>query len=65
MANIEHTSITNGNVHTPFQWEFATAALRTDYTTTDSAELHKLALQTSDYTVWILTSLSPMTWSQI
>lgn len=65
MANIEHTAIAPGNVHAPFQWEFATATARTAFTTTDTAELHKLALQVSDFTVWILTSVSPMTWRQI
>lgn len=65
MANIEHSAIAAGNIHTPFEWEFATATERTAYTTTDTAELHKLALQVSDFTVWILTSVSPMTWVQI
>jgi hypothetical protein len=52
-------------IHVPHQWEFADAAARLAAIGFQTADLYKLALQLDDMTLWILSSISPITWTQI
>ena len=51
-------------IHSPHQWEYANAAARTGASGFVSTDLKKLALQTDDFSVWILTAATP-TWVRV
>lgn len=60
---MEHDVIPAGEIHSPFQWLPADETARLAITPT-SSDVHKLALQLSDNTQWLLVDDSPATWIQ-
>ncbi len=57
-----HKNVPLGQMHAPYNWEFANTAARYAVTGTTSADLGKFARQTSDDTLWMLTGYSPVAW---
>jgi len=62
----------NDGLHAPLSWTFANAAARTSFTPTSgfpssptSVDVLKFALQLDDNSVWVLTSVSPITWEPV
>lgn len=51
-------------VHVPYQWAYANAGARTGATGFVSTDVGKLARQTDNNTLWMLTAVTP-TWVQI
>lgn len=62
---MEHVNIPTGEVHGPYNWEFADSAARTAALVSDSALVGRTALQLSDMTEWYLTSAAPAVWAQV
>ena len=60
-----HQELSGTEIHTPFAFVYATEAARTGATGLTSNDEQKFALQTSDYSVWILTNSSGPTWAQV
>lgn len=61
------TSSYHGNltdVHRIYRWEYANAAARTGATGFVAADIGKVARQTDDNTLWMLTAVTP-TWTQV
>jgi microcystin-dependent protein len=61
MANIQHQALDYSEVHVPHSYEYANAAARTGASGFVSADIGKLALQTDDTSLWMLTATTP-TW---
>lgn len=59
-----HKSIALGQIHKPYNWEYADAATRVADTSVLAADLGKFARQTDDDTIWMLTATTP-TWSAV
>src|SRR2546422_170723 len=55
---------TRTRVHRAHAWEYADAAARTGATGFVAADVYKLALQTDDKSIWLLTATTP-TWVQV
>lgn len=52
-------------IHIPHNWTFTNATDRLNTTLVfTSAHVDKLALQLDDYSLWMLTSINPVTWVQ-
>lgn len=62
MASIEHNVIDVGEVHRPYNWSYADATARLAATGFTAADVGKLARQTDDNSLWMLTDDSPETW---
>jgi hypothetical protein len=60
-----HKNLNPDERHAPHALEYADAATRVAATGFTTADLHKLALQLSDDTYWILTDVSPPAWSAV
>lgn len=60
----KHSSVAVGDNHIPYNWTYANAAARTGATGFDPADVGKLARQTDDNSLWMLTAVTP-TWMQI
>ena len=60
-----HQELSGTEIHTPFAFVYATEAARTGATGLTSNDEQKLALQTSDSTVWVLTNFSGPTWARV
>ncbi|UIJ36900.1 phage tail protein [Desulfobaculum bizertense] len=58
-----HHDLTGRKVHTPFFRTYASAGDRNSAADVTSADVGKVALQTSDWTMWILKDVSPLRWS--
>ena len=56
-----HNSVTGYDVHAPNAWTYANATARTTATGFVAGDVGKLALQSSDNTLWILIATTP-TW---
>lgn len=65
MGLIAHREIEAGNVHSPFQFIYVDEAERLADTDFETSDLYCLAMQESDYTMYVLTSLDPVTWVQL
>lgn len=65
MPTIEHVDIDAGEVHRPYNWAYADAAARTGATGFVAGDVGKLARQTDDNSLWMLTDDSPVTWLAI
>lgn len=61
---IEHDAISIGEVHIIHNWAYADAAARTSAAGLTSGDLHKVALQTDNDTLWVLVATTP-TWIEI
>jgi len=61
---MNHSESSLGARHPAHNYEYANAAARTGATGFVTADLYKLAVQTDDYSLWILTSTVP-TWVEI
>lgn len=59
-----HPNIAVGDVHIPYNWTYANAAARTGATGFAAADVGKIARQTDNNTLWMLTATTP-TWVQI
>lgn len=64
MSTSLHKDLLAAEVHQPFSYEYANAAARTGASGFVAADVYKLAVQTDNDTVWMLTSTAP-TWKQI
>jgi hypothetical protein len=62
---IEHVDAPLGEIHAPHNWEFADAAARAAANITDPTLEKRLALQLDDMSLWLLASVSPLTWAPI
>lgn len=60
----EHDIAPLGEIHIPYNWSYANAAARTGATGFIASDVGKLARQTDNNTLWILTATTP-TWVQI
>ena len=60
-----HRNLRLQAVHVPHAFEYANATARTGATGFATSDLFKLALQLDDYTVWMLTTISPVSWKQV
>lgn len=59
-----HKNLNTANRHPPFRQVFANAAARTgDATTYPTEELYAMALQLDTMKVYVLTAISPTTWT--
>jgi len=59
-----HDLETAGSIHVPYNWEYANAAARTGASGFVSDDLGKLARQTDDNSLWMLTAVTP-TWISV
>lgn len=59
------TQAAGQGIHKPFQWEATNATARGALTGMVADDIGKFLLQTDDWSVWILSSISPVTWLQI
>lgn len=60
-----HKDIEFINNHTPYRWVFDTITERLAYTTSDTSELYKKALQLDNESEHILVSLTPIRWKEL
>jgi hypothetical protein len=51
---------TTQGIHVPYQWSYATSAARVAATGFTATDIGKLALQTSDNSLWLLTATTPL-----
>lgn len=65
MPSIEHVDINAGEIHRPYNWSYANATARLAATGFAAGDVGKLAVQTDDYSLWILTDDSPITWQSL
>lgn len=56
--------VNKGVIHKPYEWEYANAAARTGASGFVSGDIGKLARQSDDNTLWMLTATTP-TWQQV
>ena len=61
----EHVDAPLGEIHIPHNYEYANAAARLAATGFAAGDVGKLARQTDDNTLWMLTDDSPVTWLQV
>jgi len=59
---MEHLDISDGEIHQPQNFTYASAAARTSAVITDVNLIGKLALQLDDQSYWRLSSVSPAVW---
>jgi hypothetical protein len=59
---MEHNVIPAGELHHPFNWIFADAAARAALVGAGVNDIHKLAYQQDDGSVWVLADDSPLAW---
>jgi hypothetical protein len=59
---MDHNVIPAGELHHPFNWIFADAAARAALVSAGVNDIHKLAYQQDDGSVWVLADDSPLTW---
>lgn len=57
-------SPTNGGIHVPYAYLYANAAARTGATGFIAADVGKLALQSDNNSLWMLTAITP-TWNEL
>jgi hypothetical protein len=60
-----HKSLIYGDIHIPFQWQYADATARLAATGFVASDIHRLAVQDDDHSVWLLSGYSPITWVNI
>jgi hypothetical protein len=63
LTKLLHRLIGAGYNHIPHNWVYPDATARNAATGFTAADLNKLALQTADNSLWILTSASPAAWA--
>lgn len=61
MANVDHKSFGVADIHIPYAFAYASAAARTGASGFTAADIGKLARQTDDNSLWLLTATTP-TW---
>lgn len=62
MANIEHEALAYGEGHVIHFVEYANSTLREAASGLTSGDDHKVALQTDDHSLWVLTDYTGPTW---
>lgn len=62
---IEHSDIGVGEIHIAVNWVYANSAARLAATGFVSADVYKIAVQSDDFSLWLLTDDSPITWKDI
>lgn len=60
-----HKGLTGLNIHVPYAWTYADATARLAATGFVAADVGKLAKQSSDCTLWILCTHSPIVWNPV
>jgi hypothetical protein len=61
----KHSAESPGSIHIPHQWEYADSTAREAASGFVASDVGKLALQESDYSFWVLSDFSPVTWVAI
>jgi hypothetical protein len=61
---MQHAAVSQGSIHTPFNWVVANVAAR-DALTVSAADLYKACWVVADAAVHILTGVGPNTWSTV
>jgi len=59
-----HKDLDAGNIHIPYQWEYANEAARTGASGFVSTDVGKFARQLDDNSIWMLTATTP-TWGAV
>lgn len=57
-----HKNLGLGDIHVPYNWQYANETARLAATDFDPADVGKLAFQTDNQTIWILSNHSPVVW---
>lgn len=57
-----HSVLEGLNVHSPFTWIFVDEAARLAANSFVIGDVHKIAYQQADHSVWILTGINPVVW---
>ena len=65
MAQRQHRDSQLGQRHSVHNWEYADAAARTAATGFGPSDVHKLALQLDENSLWMLADDSPPTWQAV
>lgn len=60
-----HQELSGTEIHTPFAFVYADATARENATGLTSSDEQKLALQTDNYSLWVLTDSSGPTWKEV
>jgi hypothetical protein len=60
-----HQELSGTEIHTPFAFVYADATARENATELTSSDEQKLALQTDDYSLWVLADSSGPTWIEV
>jgi hypothetical protein len=70
---LHQKQLPNDGIHAPFGWKFSSASNRVSFIPAEgtptlssnltSDDLYRLALQTDENSVWLLTAISPVTWA--
>lgn len=60
-----HQELSGTEIHTPFAFVYADATARENATGLTSSDEQKLALQTDDYSLWVLADSSGPTWIEV
>lgn len=62
---MEHIDIPAGEIHAPFNWEFADATAQAAAAISDASLIGRVALVLSTMTAYRLTSVAPAVWTKI
>ena len=66
MPTVQHSNLTGVNaIHVPYAGEYATAAARAAASDVSAADMGKLFRQLDDNSLWMLVSVSPLTWKEV
>jgi hypothetical protein len=60
-----HKSLVVGDIHIPYQWTYADSSARGSATGFVSSDIGKLSLQLDDSSLWLLSTITPITWVAI
>src|SRR4051812_16014239 len=60
-----HSEISLGQIHVPYNWTYADASARAAASGFTVDDVGKMALQSDNHSLWILTDDSPVTWFQL
>lgn len=60
-----HAALTGDNIHVPYAWTYADSTAREGASGFAATDVGKLAIQSDDNSLWILTDDDPVTWSQV
>lgn len=62
---MQHSAIPAGSIHPAHNWAFASSVEREGLVGATTEDLGKMAWQQNDGSLWLLTSVSPLTWTPV